>query len=125
VSQIDLEDMISRAHPTAAAYADQVGVPVYRVYRSVRLGTLVADQSKRPMTIKEGEVALSGDEWRGIINPALARIRPSQYAWLDSGRTVQVLRADGGVSTWSVTLTRAAASRQRVEIDECPAKRLS
>ncbi len=126
MTQIDLEEAIAAAKGplTVRAFAEQNSVPEWRVRRSIELGTLNADQRKRPMVITEGELALTVQEWQRALEPATRRIRPSVLGWSDGGKQLQVLDTEGCVHIFRIALRKISAEDQRVEIDRLPVKRL-
>ncbi len=126
MEQIDLEEAIAEAGKplTVSRYAAAHGVPPHRVRYSIEVGTLAVSRERRPMTIKEGELALTSEEWRRIIDPAVKRIKPSQCGWSDGGRVFTLVDARGALHEWKACLLRATAEQQRREIDAVPAKRV-
>lgn len=123
--QIDIEEAIAEKAPlTVRAFAEKNGVPEWRVRKSISLGTLEADQRKRPMVVKEGELAMTVTEWQRALMPAVDRIKPSVCAWIEGGRKFQVLDESGKVHTWTIALVKSIADSQRREIDRVTCKRM-
>ena len=122
--QIDLEEAIA-AHPiTVREFAAKNGCPEWRVRDSIRKGALVADDTKRPMIIVEGSLALTVQDWQRAIEPAAKRIKSSVCSWSDGGKQFNVLGADGKLRSYRITSTKHSADMQRHEIDCLPCRRL-
>lgn len=125
MTQIDLEEAIAATKPlTVRAFAEKNAVPEWRVRHAIKVGTLEADQRKRPMIIKEGELALTVDEWQRAIKPATERIKSSLCGWSDGGKQFQVLDGGGQVHVFRIVLLRSTADSQRREIDRIKVRRI-
>lgn len=122
--QIDIEDLIAQRAMTVAEFAAAARKPLWRVRAAIDSGFLVVDRAKRPMTVKGGEMPLSAQEWRRVLEPETRRIKSSVCPWGNGGREFSLLCRDGTVRTWKITLLKSMAEQQRREIAGLDCQRL-